>query len=99
MATKHLSAECLSYWQNLDEGAGKYILDNYPMLRNPPEAVKTKSSGSLPYRCFRTIALTALAGNHIRSLAHLGMLGNSQVPTYAEVSALWAVAYLERSSP
>jgi dimethylaniline monooxygenase (N-oxide forming) len=94
-----LSPEYTSYWQKLDAAADKYVLDSYPLLQNPPKVGMPRSSPPIPYRCFRTIAPNNLAAKHDRSLIYLGMLGNSQVPTHAEVSSLWGVAYLEGLLP
>jgi dimethylaniline monooxygenase (N-oxide forming) len=90
-----LSKEHSSYWQKLDLATEKHVLDNFPMLQTAPKIGTALSSPPIPYRCFRMIALNSLAAKHDRFLIYRGMLGNSQVPSYAEVSALWGVAYLE----
>ena len=41
----------------------------------------------------------ALAARHDRSLAVLGMPLNTQTVTYADISTLWAVAYLDDRLP
>ena len=48
-----------------------------------------------PWRLFRTIASTKLAAAHDYSLAFVGLVSNNQVANHAEISGLWAVAYLE----
>jgi dimethylaniline monooxygenase (N-oxide forming) len=90
-----LSEEYISHWQNLDAAAEKYVLESFPLLRTAPKIGTARSSPPIPYRCFRTIVPNSLAAKHDRSLIYLGMLGNSQVPSHAEVSSLWGVAYLE----
>jgi hypothetical protein len=72
------------------------------MLANPPSEVvaydkaHSKPATLTPFRLFRHIAPPKLAARGDRSVVFLGCLLNSAVPTYGEVSALWAVAYLEK---
>ena len=94
-----LSEEYSSCWQKLDTVAEKFVLDSFPLLQTAPKIGTARASPPIQYRCFRTIAPNSLAAKHDRSLIYLGMLGNSQVPSHAEVSALWGVAYLENLLP
>jgi hypothetical protein len=71
------------------------------MLANPPPDVveydkaHTKTATLAPFRLFRYIAPPKLAARGDRSLVVLGCLVNTAIPTYAEISSLWGVAYLE----
>ena len=81
-----------SYWRELQVAADKTVLDLYPVLRDPPR--QPPQSKTTPYRLFRTIVSPKLAAVHDYSLAFVGLVSNNQVSTHAEISALWAVAYL-----
>ncbi|RAL62329.1 hypothetical protein DID88_004895 [Monilinia fructigena] len=68
-----------AYWKELDTEADKW---------NPPD--------NTPYHLYRQSIPTALATSNDRSLIiFLGVLASPQIPTYAELSALWGIAYLE----
>lgn len=82
-----------SYWQNLQASANRMVLHLYPKLQNPPFQPPPKKT--TPWRLFRTMVSPKLAAAHDYSLAFVGLISNNQVSTHAEISALWAVAYLE----
>ena len=81
-----------SYWQRLRVAADKKVLALYPVLESPPRQPPARRTTQ--YRLFRTIVSPKLAAAHDNSLAFLGLVSNNQVSNYAEISALWAVAYL-----
>lgn len=90
------------YWSNLDKAAEQRILSQYPILAQPPPHLNLESRPprtSTPLRHFRLLAPPALCARHDRSIVFLGNLVIGQVSTYAEVSALWSVAYLEDRFP
>lgn len=88
-------------WNSLDQSSESRVRAMLPMLANPPPEVveydKThaRPATTTPFRMFRNIAPPTLSAQGDRSLIALGLLINTNVPTYAEVSALWGVAYLE----
>jgi dimethylaniline monooxygenase (N-oxide forming) len=100
-ALSNQSTEQAKHWNMLDSKSEAQVRDIFPMLTNPPPHVveydkaHTKPATLTPFRLFRYIAPSSLAAKDDRSLIVLGCLINTAVPTYAEVSALWGVAYLE----
>ena len=82
-----------SYWKKLESAADKIVLRLYPKLKDPP--FPPRPSVTSPWRLFRTMAPTSLAAAHDYSLVFVGLISNNQVSTHAEISGLWAVAYLE----
>jgi dimethylaniline monooxygenase (N-oxide forming) len=88
-------------WNALDTTSMKHLRSLFPTLANPPKAVKDydkkheKKATTTPFRLFRGMVPPALAARGDRSLVVLGMTLNISVPIMAEVSSLWAVAYLE----
>lgn len=90
-----------SHWSDLDEISESRVRQLFPMLAHPPHEVKqydkqrAHPATSTPFRLFRNIVPPRLAACGDRSLIVLGLLINTNVPTYAEVSSLWGIAYLE----
>ncbi|MCJ1283792.1 hypothetical protein MMC26_003123 [Xylographa opegraphella] len=72
--------------------AEKTVLDLYPALRDPPRQPPPRKTTS--YRLFRTMVSPKLAAAHGYSLIFIGLVSNNQVSMHAEISALWAIAYL-----
>ena len=95
------SSDHAKHWNNLDQNSESRVRTIFPMLANPPPEVveydnaHAKIATTTPFRMFRNIAPPTLAAKDDRSIIALGLLINTNVPTYAEVSALWGVAYLE----
>ena len=82
-----------SYWRKLESAADEIVLRLYPKLNDPP--FPPRPSITTPWRLFRTMVPTSLAAAHDYSLVFVGFLSNNQVSTHAEISSLWAVAFLE----
>ena len=80
------------YWRNLQVAADRTVLDLYPVLRDPPQQPPARTT--TPYRLFRTLVSPKLTAAGGYSLAFVGLVSNNQVSTHAEISGLWAVAYL-----
>ena len=95
------SPEQAKHWNTLDSTSESQVRSLFPMLANPPleiieyDKAHTKPATMTPFRTFRYIAPPNPTAQGDRSLAVLGCLINTAVPIYAEVSALWGVAYLE----
>lgn len=90
-----------SHWNDLDTASESKIRSLFPLLADPPshikayDAARQRTPTLTPFRLFRGIAPPSLAAKGSRDLVILGTLLNTAVPTYAEISSLWAVAYLE----
>ena len=82
-----------SYWQRAEAAADQMVLKLYPILRQAP--FSPPPSTMTPWRLFRKIAPAKLAVAHDYSIAFVSLVSNNQVANYAEISGLWAVAYLE----
>ena len=95
------SLEHAKHWSHLDQTSESRVRKILPLLANPPPEVveydklHARTATTTPFRMFRNIASPYLTVKGDRSLIALGILINTSVPTYAEVSALWGVAYLE----
>jgi dimethylaniline monooxygenase (N-oxide forming) len=89
------------HWDELDRKSDASFKSKVPMLADPPPEVveydrkHTRSTTTTPFRLFRDIAPPKMSVQNDRSLIVLGTLINTSVPTYAEISSLWGVAYLE----
>jgi hypothetical protein len=81
------------YWQNLHKRADTDVLSLLPILKNSPgcQGVAT----STPYRLHRYMLPSSLAAQDDRSLIFLGYLISIQTNILSEVSALWAICWLE----
>ncbi|KAE8443031.1 hypothetical protein EG329_002425 [Mollisiaceae sp. DMI_Dod_QoI] len=82
------------YWQKLGDEAEKEVTDLLPVLKSPPPH-HTRTVKYTPYRLYRYILPSSLAAQHDRSLVFLGLVTSVQTSIYAEVSALWGVAWME----
>lgn len=95
------SADSAKHWDNLDSESDAKVRKMFPMLNSPPPEVveyfrkHEHPVSTTPFRLYRDIVPPTLAAKGDRSLIVLGTLLNTNVPTYAEVSSLWAIAYLE----
>jgi hypothetical protein len=95
------SSDFVKHWSNLDTVSDAKVRSIFPMLSSPPpEVVKyfskhNQPASTTPFRLYRDLIPPTLAAKGDRSLVVLGILLNSNIPIYAEVSSLWGVAYLE----
>lgn len=89
------------HWNAIEKSSEQKVKDLFPVLAHPPEeveeydAIRTRAQTVTPFRLFRNIVPPRLSARGQRDLVVLGTLLNTAVPTYAEVSSLWGVAYLE----
>lgn len=88
------------HWEALDASAKKDIITNYPILAQPPEKLNLKARPDRQYsRHFRFMVPPTLAARNDHSIVFLGNLHAQSAGTFAEICALWAVAYLEDMFP
>jgi dimethylaniline monooxygenase (N-oxide forming) len=87
------------YWEALDTAAEKQVLEDYPVLRNPPSDVHIPRMDKSPFRHFRAVVPPKLAARGDNSLVFLGNYATGRIQTTAEIYSLWAVAYLEGLMP
>jgi len=100
-------SEIDKHWTELGRACESRLRTVFPMLAKPPPEIleydkqHARDSATTPFRLFRNIVPPNLAARGERSMIVLGTLINTNVPTYAEVSSLWGIAYLEnmRFSP
>lgn len=90
--------ETESYWENLRIEADKEVVQALPILKDAPP-VNEKDVGHTPYRLYRHILPSSLAANDDHSLIFLGLLTSIATSIYAEVAALWGVAWMEGLLP
>ncbi|KAI9646397.1 hypothetical protein NHQ30_004389 [Ciborinia camelliae] len=83
-----------AYWKELDTESDKWVHQTFPFLSNPPKT-KERPPTHTPYHLYRQSIPTSLATRNDRSIIFLGVLASPQIPTYAELSSLWGIAYLE----
>ncbi|ATZ48740.1 hypothetical protein BCIN_03g09170 [Botrytis cinerea B05.10] len=83
-----------AYWKELDLEADQWVHKTFPFLSNPPKTYETPPDHT-PYHLYRQSIPTTLATRNDRSIIFLGVLASPQIPTYAELSSLWSIAYLE----
>jgi len=89
-------------WEGLDQAAEEKVFSQYPLFKDPPAYLNLDTRqprNTTPLRHFRLMVPPALAARHDRSIVFLGNLVTGQVTTYAEVCALWSVAYMEDMLP
>jgi dimethylaniline monooxygenase (N-oxide forming) len=95
------SPDDVKHWDDLDKASEQEIKNLFPLLAHPPPHVReydekhAPKPTMTPFRLFRGIAPPVLAEKGDRDLVVLGILLNTAIPTYAEISSLWGVAYLE----
>jgi dimethylaniline monooxygenase (N-oxide forming) len=81
------------YWQKLHIKAEADVLSLLPILKDSPGL---RSPPALtPYRLHRYMLPSSLAAENDRSLVFLGYLISFQTHILSEVSALWAVCWLD----
>ncbi|TAQ85804.1 hypothetical protein B7494_g5871 [Chlorociboria aeruginascens] len=95
------STDLAKHWNTLDELSEIYVKETLPILASPPPEVAQHDKEHMrqptltPYHLYRNMISPNLAARGDRSLLILGLLINTCVPTYAEVSSLWGISYLE----
>lgn len=92
--SKDEDPEIASYWEKLGTEAEKEVLQTLPILKTPPPHHE-RNVEYTPYRLYRYMLPTSLASQDDRSLIFLGLVTSVQTSIYAEVSALWGVAWME----
>ncbi|TFB05122.1 Senecionine N-oxygenase [Trichoderma ghanense] len=85
--------DSIKYWKSLHERADQEILSLLPVLEDSPGP--RASDPLTPYRLYRYMLPSSLAAANDRSLVFLGYLISIQTHLLSEVSALWAVCWLE----
>lgn len=81
------------YWKKLHERADQEILSLLPILKDSPGP--RNQDPLTPYRLYRYMLPSSLAAENDRSLVFLGYLISIQTHILSEVSALWAICWLE----
>ena len=90
-----------SHWEAQARAAEQEIKTRFPMLADIPKHVREYDAAHgyeqtyVPFRLYHGLVPPTLAARNQRDLVILGTLLNTAVPTYAEISSLWSVAYLE----
>lgn len=85
-------------WQRLHEESERKVKSLLPELANPLEFDLPKPNKT-PYRHYRNVIPPNFAARGDNSIAFTGMLVTSQTIAFSELSALYAVAYLEDLLP
>ncbi|KAL6798798.1 hypothetical protein J3E68DRAFT_449546 [Trichoderma sp. SZMC 28012] len=81
------------YWQKLHTRADADILSLLPILKDSPG--RKTADVLTPYRLYRYMLPSSLAAADDHSLIFLGYLISIQTHILSEVSALWAICWLE----
>ncbi|KAF3055374.1 Uncharacterized protein CFAM422_013152 [Trichoderma lentiforme] len=81
------------YWQELHTRADADILSLLPILKDSPG--RKTADVLTPYRLYRYMLPSSLAAADDHSLIFLGYLISIQTHILSEVSALWAICWLE----
>ncbi|PTB52524.1 hypothetical protein M431DRAFT_496852 [Trichoderma harzianum CBS 226.95] len=81
------------YWQKLHTKADSDILSLLPILKDSPG--RRTADALTPYRLYRYMLPSSLAAADDHSLIFLGYLISIQTHILSEVSALWAICWLE----
>lgn len=95
---EHEPAPARERWSSLAEAATSKIASMFPKLSRAPDKAESRS-GLTPYCLYRNIVPAGLAARNDRSIAFTGAVITSQTFTFAELSGLYAVAYLENLMP
>ena len=82
-----------AHWDHLDREAEKELRDRFPILTNPPR-YRSSAAETTPYRLYRHILSPDLIARNDCSITFLSLTGSAHTVTYAELSALWAVAWM-----
>ncbi|EHK27464.1 uncharacterized protein TRIVIDRAFT_124753, partial [Trichoderma virens Gv29-8] len=81
------------HWQKLHSRADADLLSLFPILKDSPG--RRNADALTPYRLYRYMLPSSLAATNDRSLVFLGYLISIQTHILSEVSALWAICWLE----
>lgn len=81
-------------WDSFNSEAEKQLFENFPILANPPKH-DLKKARTTPYRLYRGISPLQ---DPSRSIVFINFFLSGNMIMNAEVQAMWAVAYLSRSS-
>ena len=87
-------ANLAAHWNRLDYEADREIQTRFPILGNPP-LHNAPVVDTTVYHLYRLIVSPSLVANDDRSITFLSLAGSAHTVTYAELSALWAVAWME----
>jgi dimethylaniline monooxygenase (N-oxide forming) len=96
-----LSAEPLStaeHWEQLESVADQEVCSLFPRLSSPPPHF-TKTPTHSPHRLHRNIISPNLLSRGDRSITFVGLTSNAQTASCSELTALWAVAWMEDLMP
>lgn len=85
-------------WRALDSQAQTKIQAKFPVLRDVPTPPH-KQSDTSPYRLYRQVVSPELICNSDHSITFVGLVSNSQTAFCSEITALWAVAWMENLLP
>ena len=88
-------ANLATHWDRLDCESDKELEGLFPLISKPPQA-QPPVADKTPYRLYRHILPPDLIADDDRTIAFLSIAGTAHTVPYAELSALWAVAWMER---
>ncbi|KAI9730724.1 MAG: hypothetical protein M1834_005693 [Cirrosporium novae-zelandiae] len=86
--------ELSKHWASLDKQAGSYIEKMFPKLASPPSR-RIFPPTRTHFRLYRGIVPCSLVAQSDLSLTFLGLIATTQTAQLAELSALWAVTWME----
>lgn len=81
------------YWRKLHEKADAEVLSLLPILKDSPGCANANTL--TPYRLHRYMLPSSLAAKNDRSLIFLGYSVTFQTHILSEITALWAICWLE----
>jgi dimethylaniline monooxygenase (N-oxide forming) len=81
-------------WGRFDRDADEELKYLFPLIASPPQTDPPVAENT-PYRMYRHIVSPELITNNDRTITFLSIAGTAHTVTYAEISALWAVAWME----
>jgi dimethylaniline monooxygenase (N-oxide forming) len=90
------------HWADLDAAAKTKLFQHYPILEHPPEKfnLHLKPARTLSHlHHFRFLVPPGPAARGDRNIIFMGNIHVGSMPILAQVSAVWAYAYLENNLP
>ena len=84
-------------WANLEDMADTQVTEALPQLSKSPRP--DFETGKTHFRLYRQVLSPKLLAEQDRSITFVGMLSSSQTSFASELSALWAVAWMEDIFP
>ncbi len=81
-------------WDRLDRDADEEIESLFPLIATSPQKDPPNAENT-PFRMYRHVVSPELIANQDRTITFLSIAGAAHTVTYAEISALWAVAWME----